>query len=266
MKICEKCGAHNSDARNFCIDCSEALGESISDRQEEEINKSIRNKIEKMENESDPLAVTRFDKILGFVSIIGIILLIGLLIFGLFTKTDSAFLLWGVLFMALSSTEAFVPAIGWGIEKLRLSILYSNTDDVTPGMFYKIGRKLAILLSTAIGIAFIIFGILNFINSFNNKPVIDLIDAVANYESVSMSSNSNDYILASPNEWQEIIDGGEKSVNALIDELKKCDVTGLREILMMQAVNEITGYNLPLGSATEFVAEYTILNSLQKNY
>ncbi len=33
MKLCEKCGAHNSDERMFCVDCSEKLGKPLSLKQ-----------------------------------------------------------------------------------------------------------------------------------------------------------------------------------------------------------------------------------------
>jgi len=259
MKICENCGAHNSDERKFCIDCSESLGESLNAKQEKEVSENIQNTIEKIENKNDPLYVDLFDKIIGFISIIGILFLIGLFITGIFTATDSKFLLWGILFFALSALDCFIPSISWGIEKFRFSILYSNTDDVTPGMFYKWGRKIGNLIFTAFGIAVIVTGIIDISYNLQKEPVIDLIDTVANYKAVSMSSNPNDYILASPEEWQEIIGGGEKSVSALIDELKKAENTGLRELLMMRAVNEITELDIPYSSAREFVADYTIM-------
>lgn len=266
MKICEKCGAHNSDDRKFCVDCFESLGEQLSEAENEEVLESIQNTIERIENKNDPLYVDLFDKIVGFASIAGIVALIGLVIAGIFTSTDSKYLLLGILLFSLSALEAFLPAISWNIEKFRLSIYYSNTDDVSPGMFYKFGRKMGIILTTAIGTVILIFGILNFINGLNSKPVLDLIDTIANYKPVSMSNNTNDYILACPEEWEEIISSGEKSVTALIDELKNAETTGIRELLMMQAVNEITGYNLPYGSASEFVSEYSVFTSLQKNY
>ena len=259
MKICENCGAHNSDDRKFCIDCTERLGEQLSEKQEEEVLEKVQNTIKKIENKNNPLYVDLFDKITGFISVIGILILVGFFIMEIFTGTDLKLLFLGILFFAISALDSFVPSIAWSIEKITLSIKYSGTDDITPGMFYKWGRKIGNLIFTAFGIAVIVSGIIDITYNLQKEPVIDLIDTVANYKAVSMSSNPNDYILASPEEWQEIIDGGEKSVNALIDELKEAENTGLRELLMMRAVNEITKLDIPYSSACEFVADYTIM-------
>lgn len=62
MKICCKCGAHNSDERFFCIDCNEKLGSSLSKAEEAKINEDINESLENMYNKRDPLHVSKFDK------------------------------------------------------------------------------------------------------------------------------------------------------------------------------------------------------------
>ena len=81
VKICNKCGAYNSDDKMFCIDCNEKLGDKISAEQENKIHNATDIAIEKLHNSKDPLYISKFDKFLGFSSLAGILAHIILLIF-----------------------------------------------------------------------------------------------------------------------------------------------------------------------------------------
>lgn len=35
MKKCRKCGAYNSNERQYCVDCAQRLGEGLSEQEEE---------------------------------------------------------------------------------------------------------------------------------------------------------------------------------------------------------------------------------------
>ena len=67
MKVCEKCGAINNNERFFCADCGEKLPAPVSKAYEAEINGRISDTGDKLMRESDPLAVTTFDRITGFI-------------------------------------------------------------------------------------------------------------------------------------------------------------------------------------------------------
>ncbi len=54
MKICENCGAYNSDERFFCVDCSEKLGDSLSAAEEQRLDDRIDDSLEAMYNRQDP--------------------------------------------------------------------------------------------------------------------------------------------------------------------------------------------------------------------
>ena len=82
MKVCEKCGAINNNERFFCADCGEKLPAPVSKAYEAEINGRISDTDDKLMRESDPLAVTTFDRITGFVSVGGLLLAVVLLFVG----------------------------------------------------------------------------------------------------------------------------------------------------------------------------------------
>ena len=85
MKICDNCGAHNSDKKIFCVDCGEKLDDPISQREQADIENSIDRNIERLYNNTDPLAVTLFDKIIGTVCISGVLILAIMFFIALFT-------------------------------------------------------------------------------------------------------------------------------------------------------------------------------------
>ncbi len=195
MKICENCGAVNSDNRLFCLDCNEKLGDAVSEYRKERIEQSIDEKIEALYNGNDPLYVSLFDKVMGCISLVGIVACLVLLAVGFFTKREFGFLWFGVLLFALTAVEAFVPKLTWSIEKLRLSFLISNPDDTQPSGFYKICRKASIIITSAIGIVLLILAVID----FRYPPISDEL----NNQVVVTRGNSYDYIEANSSNWQE---------------------------------------------------------------
>ena len=240
MKICSHCGAINSDNKFFCVDCNEKLDEAISESEQNRVEKQIDSNIENLYNDNDPLFVSRTDKIFGIVSCVCAVLSLAVLVIGLATKRDLSLLLLGFLFSALAAVEAFFPQINWCIEKLRLSFIISNPEDAEPGTFYRACRKFSIMLCTAVGIVLLIISVL----SFKNPPVVQYITQIASDKTVGTSSLSEDYIVANTEKWQAIIDSGDYAVGEFLDELQNANQTGLEEVLMMEAINEIKGCNL----------------------
>lgn len=66
MKICDKCGAYNSDDRMFCVDCNEKL----NDNDNENLQQDVQSKIDELYDKK--LSVNVFDKIIGSVSLLGV--------------------------------------------------------------------------------------------------------------------------------------------------------------------------------------------------
>ncbi len=152
MKICDKCGAYNSDNRQFCIDCGDKLGDPVSDRERQRAEQSIDANMEKLYNDNDPLHITLFDKICGAAALAGAVAGIPVWIFGLLSSKEPVFPLYALVFLLLSAVEAFFPALTWGIEKFRLSFTVDNVEDATPSPLYKWCRKASILLCLGIGL------------------------------------------------------------------------------------------------------------------
>ncbi len=70
MKICEKCGAHQSDDRSTCLDCGAILGKPLSDAEERELNEDIADALTGMSERTEDFYVSPLDRVLGIVSIV----------------------------------------------------------------------------------------------------------------------------------------------------------------------------------------------------
>lgn len=156
MKICDKCGAHNSDNNFFCVDCTEKLNDPISSKEQANIENEIKNNIENLYNDTDPLAVTLFDKIIGAVCISGTFVLGIMFFIALFTNRDLNLYLIGFLFFVFGALDALLPKITWTLEKLRLSFTISDPENAEPSDFYLFFRKAGIVICAAIGTAILI--------------------------------------------------------------------------------------------------------------
>ena len=237
MKICEKCGAHNSDERSFCVDCNEKLGDKLSELQEKRLKNDLSEKIEGLYNKKDPLYVSRSDKIIGVLSLLGVLCSLVLMIIGKITERDFQIMWVGIVFFLLTSIEALMPRVTWELEKMRLSFTINGADDAEPSDFYIYCRKAAIIISAAVGIVILVFNILD----FRYPPIRKYISQIAATESVAHSSIAQDYIKANPEKWKKIIKTEDYAVSLFISELKKARETGLEERLMMEAITEING-------------------------
>ena len=156
MKICGKCGAQQSDKRNNCIDCGNALGKPLSESELREVESEIRYKIDRSYNASDPLYVSLADKIIGILSVVGFVITI------IFVK-DYAELFFTLLLFIFCAINSLIPKINWTLEKIRLHFLIHNADDAHPSDLYFIMRKITLWTSFFIAVSFFIMSILDLI-------------------------------------------------------------------------------------------------------
>ena len=156
MKICDKCGAYNSDDRMFCVDCDEKL----EDSEDKNLQQNVKSKIDELYNKKDPLHVSVIDKIFGFISLVGVVATIIVFILNAITQTSCEYLGWALITFAISSFEAFCPKINWELEKLALSFRVSSSSDLEPSDFYFTRRKLAIIICALLGIFLLVINIL----------------------------------------------------------------------------------------------------------
>ena len=70
MKICGKCGAHQSDDRSTCLDCGAVLGKPLSESEERELNEDISDALYGMSERTEDFYVSPLDRVLGIVSIV----------------------------------------------------------------------------------------------------------------------------------------------------------------------------------------------------
>lgn len=143
MKICENCGACNSNNRLFCVDCSEKLGKKLSKNEELMKREQINENIENLYNESDPLHVDKTDKIIGVISLCGIAVSIILFIMGAFTDYKFELGFYALVFYTCAAAEALLPRLLWEFEKIDLSRKIYGAEDAEPSDFYKTGRKIS---------------------------------------------------------------------------------------------------------------------------
>ena len=80
MKKCKNCGALQNDDNSTCIDCGAVLGKALSEAEAAEINESLDNKLDGMSERTEDFYVSLRDKIMGVLSVIGIIAAIVLLV------------------------------------------------------------------------------------------------------------------------------------------------------------------------------------------
>ena len=80
MKKCKQCGALQNDDNSTCIDCGAVLGKALSEAEAAEINESLDDKLDGMSDRTEDFYVPLRDKIMGVLSVIGIIAAIILLV------------------------------------------------------------------------------------------------------------------------------------------------------------------------------------------
>lgn len=175
MKICDKCGAQQSDARIFCVDCNEKLGDSISKDRLQEIKKETQEKIDKINNKADPLYVNISDKVVGFVSLIGLVIILFFMIIYRHNLDNALESIYSIMFFVLCALNALAPKILWALEKFRLSLTISSADDAEPSDFYRIMRKIVIYGCFIFAVVFLVVTIFNLINRPDFTPNINIL-------------------------------------------------------------------------------------------
>lgn len=255
MKICNNCGAYNSDERMFCVDCNERLLDEINTELQKELNAKSDAVIEKLLNKKDPLYVSLYDKIVGIACIIfsSLLLVLGFVL--MFKDRGTSIPFYLIIFGVVGALEAFLPQISWELEKLSLSFKVNNIDDLTPSSFYLIGRKIGATVCLIICLVGVVFTAKEAVH----PPVIKIADTLS-YAVVDYTSPTVEQIIENfPEEWGEIISGGGYTVSKYLGHLKKCNFIGKREQLMIKAIIEIEDLDMDFNGYTDishFIADY----------
>lgn len=70
MKICEKCGAHQSDDRSTCLDCGAVLGKPLTESEERAVEEDISDTLQGMSERTEDFYVSPLDRVLGILCIV----------------------------------------------------------------------------------------------------------------------------------------------------------------------------------------------------
>ena len=100
------------------------MGEPLPEREAALVEDQIGNNMERLYTRTDPLAVTLFDKVFGWICLVGLAALLALLIIDLVTERRCDYpegYLYGLLFFAVGALDAFVPKVIWSLENSGLA-------------------------------------------------------------------------------------------------------------------------------------------------
>lgn len=146
------------------IDCGQKLSDSISKNKLEAIEKETENKIDKMYNKADPLYISIFDKVVGFVSVIGLLIILIFMIIYRHSLDNVPESIYSILFFIICALNALVPRILWALKKFSLGFTINNADDAEPSNFYLIMRKIIIYGCFIMGVILLVTTISQLIN------------------------------------------------------------------------------------------------------
>ena len=119
---------------------------------ETEINGRISNTGDRLMRESDPLAVTTFDRITGFVSVGGLLIaVVLLLVCARLQRFNPELILYSMPFFVVGIISSFLPRMLWFFEKIRLSFTISGSENAEPSDRYLFWRKAGNLLLCVFG-------------------------------------------------------------------------------------------------------------------
>lgn len=145
MKICKKCGAHNSDERNFCVDCAEALPAPVSENEAAEVKSKINKKMNALDNEADGFNVRIFDKVVGIIACTVILAEIMLVLYGIYNvkvESVSQAVVDSLIYGVLAAVFSFFPRLYWFWFKLPLIFFVKDWGGLEPSAFFIVLRKI----------------------------------------------------------------------------------------------------------------------------
>lgn len=136
MKRCKNCGAIQNDTHMLCIDCGERLGPPLTKQDEQEVEKEVAKKLKKLSDKKDYFHVSRLDKIVALLLIIGAIISFVIRIFGRdgLEEMDFALLILAIILMIITAIDLSFPYLSWELYKLKFIFALSNFDDLQPSV------------------------------------------------------------------------------------------------------------------------------------
>ena len=162
MKQCKNCNAVYDDSRIRCLDCDEAL-ERISDYEAGKIKAEQAQTISKLSDKAEDFYVTRLERVLIALEILGLIATIVIFIVNTIKSgaTDlTALALVTILFFILGILHTAFPKFFWGIEKFSLGFTIDDAENAIPSGLYLTMYKFSIYITFIIAYLLLIFGLI----------------------------------------------------------------------------------------------------------
>lgn len=153
LKICKKCGAYVSSEKNICPDC----GNFLTDDVDEKVNDQINKQLDRLSDASDPFYPTVWQRALGYFSLVGAVTLGVMMLVSIYFEKFNPYFIIGIIAFADAYFSALHGEKLWHLERLGLAFTVDNPEDMLPGVFWSFGRKAAVILGTAVGIACAVF-------------------------------------------------------------------------------------------------------------
>ena len=160
MKKCEKCGTPQKDSHFRCIECGAILGKPLSRAEEERMEEQISDYIADRAERTEDFYITRLDKIMIALDILGILASVWFLIFGPKTADGQRICLFLILIFLLAGIDTAFPKIAWTLEKWRVEMRY-HAENLEPSDWYLITRKIINVVVPLLAYMALLFVLIN---------------------------------------------------------------------------------------------------------
>lgn len=165
MKRCKKCGALQNDSHVVCIDCGGILGPPLSKQEEKEAELEVSKKINDLNNKKDYFYVSKPDKAVGILLILGAVLFLLLKLFMFFKvffgynfeDNYGVLPVFAAILMLIEAFKLLIPSLSWELYKLKFVFSVNNTEDIQPSTLALYTKRITSYAVCLLGYAYLIF-------------------------------------------------------------------------------------------------------------
>ena len=149
-KVCDVCGAYVTSDKTVCPDCGNFLTDEADIKANEEINRQL----EKLSRASDPFYPKMWEKIVGYFSLVGAVVMAVMLLVSIYFEKFNAYYIVSIILFADVYLNAIKIEWMWYLKQLGMAFTVEHPEDMMPSMFWTFGRKAGIILCVAAGVLF----------------------------------------------------------------------------------------------------------------
>ena len=160
MKKCEKCGTPQKDSNFRCVECGAILGKPLSGAEEERMKEQISDYIADRAERTEDFYITRLDKIMIALDVLGILASLWYLLLGPKNRDGQGICLFLILIFLLAGINTAFPKIAWTLEKWRVEMRY-HVENLEPSDWYLITRKIINVVFPILAYMALLFVLIN---------------------------------------------------------------------------------------------------------